>query len=165
MNTPRVQLEGLYREAVPALLAYFRRQPALAGAAEDLVQDTFVRALRQTEQIGRSVSARAYVFGIARHVGLDWLRRRRAEVALTDTIAAEPVRGDERIEAMRAAIVALPEPLRETLLLRLQQDLSYEEIAEVLDVPVGTVRSRLHHAVRRLQEALNPRGKTEGDES
>jgi RNA polymerase sigma-70 factor (ECF subfamily) len=155
MHAPRVQLERLYREALPALLAYFRRQPALAGAAEDLVQDTFVRALRQAERLECSVSARAYVFGIARHVGIDWLRRRRAEVELTDAVAAEPARGDDRMEGMRAAIAALPEPHRETLMLRLQQELSYEEIAEVLGVPVGTVRSRLHHAVRRLQEALH----------
>jgi RNA polymerase sigma-70 factor, ECF subfamily len=155
VTSVRVQLEQLYRELAPALLAYFRRQPALAGVAEDLVQDTFARVLRRPERLRVSVSARAYVFGIARHVGLDLLRARRELVPWEDQAAPVEER-DERLDTMRVAIAALPEPHRETLLLRLQQELSYEEIAEVLAVPVGTVRSRLHHAVLRLQEILNP---------
>lgn len=157
MTSVRAQLEQLYRELAPALLAYFRRQPALAGVAEDLVQDTFTRVLRRPERLRASVSSRAYVFGIARHVGLDTLRARRDLVPWEDRAAPVEER-DERLDAMRTAVAALPEPQRETLLLRLQQELSYEEIAEVLAVPVGTVRSRLHHAVLRLQEILNPPG-------
>ena len=55
---------------------------------------------------------------------------------------------------MRKAIAQLAPELRETLELRIEQELSYEEIAGVLEIPVGTVRSRLHHAVRRLRAAL-----------
>ena len=156
MNPGSRQLEQLYRELAPALLGYFRRRPALAGAAEDLVQDTFVRALRHRERLQASVSARAYLFGIARHVGTDALRQWRPTEELTAAPAAPPVERDERLVVLHAAIAALPELQRETLLLRLQQELSYEEIAEVLGVPIGTVRSRLHDAVRRLHEILNP---------
>jgi RNA polymerase sigma-70 factor, ECF subfamily len=156
VTAARVQLEQLYRELAPSLLLYFRRQRALAGAAEDLVQDTFTRVLRRPERMRASISARAYVFGIARHVGLDMLRARREHVPWQDMAGPAADERDERVEAMRAAIATLPEPQRETLLLRLQQELSYEEIAEVLGVPVGTVRSRLHHAVLRLQEILKP---------
>jgi RNA polymerase sigma-70 factor (ECF subfamily) len=165
MNSARDQLEQLYHELTPVLLAYFRRQPALAGAAEDLVQDTFVRALRRTDRLHASVSPRAYVFGIARNVGCDLLRARRPSEEFAELAAAPAEQADERLWAMRGAIAALPETQRETLLLRLQQELSYEEIAEVLGVPVGTVRSRLHGAVRRLQETLNPTGKTKGEAS
>lgn len=56
--TSRDDIERLYRETAPQLLAYFRRQPALAGAAEDLLHDTFVRALRRPERVGSPVSAR-----------------------------------------------------------------------------------------------------------
>ncbi|HVS53784.1 MAG TPA: sigma-70 family RNA polymerase sigma factor [Opitutaceae bacterium] len=160
MNFARAQMERLYCELAPALRSYFRRQPALAGAADDLVHDTFVRAWRRADRLGESVSARAYVFGIARHVGLDWLRARREWVELPEQAAAPADESDERLDAMRAAIARLAEPQRETLLLRLQQELSYEEIAEVLGVPVGTVRSRLHHAVQRLQEILHPAPET-----
>jgi RNA polymerase sigma-70 factor (ECF subfamily) len=156
MNASTPSLEQLYRDLAPALLGYFRRRPALAAAAEDLLHDTFVRALRQRARLAASVSARAYLFGIARHVGADALRRWRPTEELSETAAEPAAEKDERLAALRRAIAALPEPQRETLLLRLQQELSYEEIAEVLAIPVGTVRSRLHGAVQRLHEILNP---------
>ena len=149
-------LEQLYCEAAPALLAYFRHQPALAGAAEDLLQDTFVRALKHRYRLDTAVSRRAYLFGIARHVGLDALRRVKPDGETAELQSIPEAPPDERLESMRVAIAGLPPLHRETLLLKLQQDLSYEEIAEVLDIPVGTVRSRLHHAVLRLRQVLNP---------
>jgi RNA polymerase sigma-70 factor (ECF subfamily) len=140
----------------PALLGYFRRQPALAGAAEDLLQDTFVRALKRIDRLQASVSQRAYLFGIARHVCIDALRRLRVVEELPAETPAMTLTTDERLEPMRLAISELPEMQREALLLKLQQELSYVEIAEVLAIPVGTVRSRLHHAVLHLRQTLNP---------
>ncbi|NUQ48120.1 MAG: sigma-70 family RNA polymerase sigma factor, partial [Phycisphaerae bacterium] len=64
----------------------------------------------------------------------------------------------ERVERMRLAIARLPDAQRESLELRLRDELSYEEIAEVTGAPVGTVRSRLHHAVRGLREMLEREG-------
>ena len=156
METRLERWEQLYREVGPAVLGYFRRQPALASAAEDLLQDTFLRAYKRSDWEEAPVSQRAYLFGIARHVGIDALRRRRPSEELAPEAAAPVVVEDGRLEPMRLAIDALPVAQRETLLLKLQQNLSYEEIAAVLDIPVGTVRSRLHHAVRRLRDALNP---------
>ena len=156
MDTQLDQLERLYREMGPALLGYFRRQPALAGTAEDLLQDTFVRALKRIDRLQASVSQRAYLFGIARHVCIDALRRLRAVEELPAETPAMTLTTDERLEPMRLAISELPEMQREALLLKLQQELSYVEIAEVLAIPVGTVRSRLHHAVLHLRQTLNP---------
>jgi RNA polymerase sigma-70 factor (ECF subfamily) len=157
MSDPILQLEQLYRELAPALLAYFRRQPTVGPLAEDLVQDTFLRALRGFSRLRDSVSPRAYLFGIARHVSLDALRSHRPMEELRfDPPAAAPEPADERLLALRATIAALPEPQREALQLKLQHELSYEEIAEVLGIPIGTVRSRLHHAVAHLRETLNP---------
>lgn len=154
MEPASEQYELLYRETGPGLLAYFRRRPGLAGAAEDLLQDTFVRALRHPERLTASVSPRAYLFGIARHVGLDALRRDRPTVALVEAEAAPVDTEDVRLEIMREAITALPEAQREALQMKLHHELSYEEIAEVLGIPIGTVRSRLHHAVLALRAAL-----------
>ena len=156
METHLDQLERLYRELGPALLGYFRRQPALASNAEDLLQDTFVRALKRSDRLQPPVSPRAYLFGIARHVGLDALRRLRPAEELAPETPAAVKPEDDRLEPMRRAIAQLPEPQREALLLKLQQDLSYDEIAGVLAIPVGTVRSRLHYAVRQLRQTLNP---------
>ena len=156
MDTQLDQLERLYREVGPALLGYFRRQPALAGTAEDLLQDTFVRALKRFDRLQTAVSQRAYLFGIARHVCLDALRRLRVVEELSADTPAVTQATDERLEPMRQAIAELPEAQREALLLKLQQELSYVEIAEVLAIPVGTVRSRLHHAVLHLRQTLSP---------
>lgn len=144
-----------YAETGPALLAYFGAQRSLASEAEDLLQETFVRALRNPSRLKKAISVRAYLFGIARHVGLDALRRARPTDAFVDVHTAETPSEDPRIEFLRLAIAALPEAQREPLLLKLQQELSYEEIADVLGVPVGTVRSRLHYAVARLHQVLS----------
>ena len=157
MEDPVEHLARLYRETAPALLAYFRAQPALAGSAEDLLQDTFVRAIRSSERMGGAVTPRAYLFGIARHVGIDAVRAARPLEPLTiEPAAPSAAAEDERLEPMRAAITTLPATQREALVLKLHHDLSYAEIAQVLGIPVGTVRSRLHHAVGQLRAALNP---------
>ena len=160
MDAPVEQFAQLYQDNAPALLAYFRAQPALAGNAEDLLHDTFVRAIRRPEKIKSAVTPRAYLFGIARHVGLDTLRARRPLEALSEEPAVVAPVEDARLETMRDAIAALPDLQREALSLKLQHDLSYAEIAQVLDIPVGTVRSRLHHAVAALRDALNPNSQT-----
>lgn len=157
MEPPANELEDLYGQMGPPLLAYFRQHPVLANAAEDLLQDTFFRAVQCWDRLCVSVSPRAYLFGIARHVCLDALRRHRPEAALPDEVAApaDPAE-DNRLEGMRTAIARLPAPQREALLLKLRHELTYAEIAEVLAIPVGTVRSRLHLAVAHLKLQLNP---------
>jgi len=157
MDQATRELEELYMQMGPKLLAYFRQRRVLAGTAEDLVQDTFVRALRNFDRVHNSVSPRAYLFGIARHVRLDALLRYRPLEELSDAATAEDGHSDDApLDQMRTAIAKLPPLHREPLLLKLQQELSYDEIAEVLGVPVGTVRSRLHYAVAALKQALNP---------
>jgi RNA polymerase sigma-70 factor (ECF subfamily) len=156
VNDPVNQLEALYRETGPALLAYFQRRPALNAAAEDLLQDTFVRAFRQLEQLKTSVSPRAYLFGIARYVGIDALRKRHVDEEFDEQAVSAEERLNPRVEQMRVAIIALPAAQRAVLELKLQHELTYEEIADILKIPIGTVRSRLHHAVRSLREKLNP---------
>jgi RNA polymerase sigma-70 factor (ECF subfamily) len=103
------------------------------------------------------VTPRAYLFGIARHVGLDALRAHRpSEEISSDAPAAAAAVEDPRLDLLRTTIAALPEIQREALQLKLNHELSYTEIAEVLGIPVGTVRSRLHHAVAQLRATLNP---------
>lgn len=157
MDDAVAQLETLYRDLAPSLLAYFRRQPALASRADDLLQDTFVRALQRFDRLRAAISPRAYLFGIARHVGLDAVRSfRPTEPLPAEPAAPETDAEDPRLEPLRAAIDRLPDAQRETLLLKLHHELSYDEIAEVLGLPIGTVRSRLHHAVNHLRSALLP---------
>lgn len=149
------QVEALYQAYGPALLAYLLRLAGRRDLAEDLLQETFVQALRGIDRLEEVSSPRAWLFTIARNLGVSALRRRRPVAALSDDMVVAPaVTGDPRLEMMATAIERLPDKLRETLELRLRHDLSYEEIAAVLAIPVGTVRSRLHHAVRQLRDEL-----------
>ncbi|MGA2175016.1 MAG: sigma-70 family RNA polymerase sigma factor [Verrucomicrobiota bacterium] len=147
-------LDRIYQEARPELLGYFRRRHGSPETAEDLLQETFAAVLRHPQRLLQADSPRAYLFGVARNISADALRRARpAEVPLEEAAAAEE-EPDPRLETMREAIGRLNPALRQVLELRLRQELAYEEIAGLLNIPVGTVRSRLHHAVKNLRGAL-----------
>ena len=149
------RIERLYREHGPAVFGYLRHMAGARVPAEDLLQETFVQVLRRPDRLQRAVSPRAWLLGIARRLALNALRRRRVMERLPEQVPDRATdQPDDSLGSMRAAIRALPPQQREALELRLAAELSYEEIAAVLEIPVGTVRSRLHHAVRRLRETL-----------
>jgi RNA polymerase sigma-70 factor, ECF subfamily len=158
MDEPISQVRALYDEHGGDLLRYLKRLTGHTQVAEDLLHDTFVQAMRGLEQLRRADSPRAWLFSIARHLGLNVLGRRRVVVPLSETVPATPIPAEEdtRREQVRRAIAALPAPQQEALQLRLRVGLTYEEIAQVLGIPVGTVRSRLHNAVRNLRHQLTP---------
>lgn len=145
------QIEDLYRSHGPALLSYLRRSFGRRGAAEDMLHETFLCALNDQERLAEAVSPRAWLFGIARRVGLNNIRRRPMEPLVEVPAPAVP----EDMADLREAIERLPISMRESLELRLRERLSYEEIALVTEVPVGTVRSRLHSAMCRLREVMD----------
>lgn len=147
-------LESLYEDVGPSLLGYLTQRAADPELARDLLQETFAVAVRHPERLQRAASARAYLFGVARNLAITAFRRHRDLETLSADVSIDDAPADARLEWMREAIAQLKPEFREALELRLQQELSYEEIAQVLDIPVGTVRSRLHHAVRQLRRAL-----------
>ena len=149
------KMESIYREIGPELLAFFRRRHGSPQTAEDLLQETFAAVMKNPDRLLRTDSPRAYLFGVARNLSAEMYRRAHP----TEELPAEPPMIDEesadpRLEVMREGIVRLNAASRQVLELRLQRELSYEEMASTLGVPVGTVRSRLHHAVRQLREHL-----------
>jgi RNA polymerase sigma-70 factor, ECF subfamily len=150
------QIEAMYCTHAPALLEYLQRNFGSCASAEDLLQETFLRWLRRSDAENSAVSPRAFLFGIARHVGLTALRRAKQTRTqpIEEVAAAAGADSEADFELMRIAMAELPEQIRETLELRLRDELSYEEIAAVLEIPVGTVRSRLHTALRLLREAM-----------
>jgi len=150
------RLDRIYEELRPELLRFFRRRHGSDEAAQDLLQETFAAVLRNPARLFAADSPRAYLFGVARHVSADALRRARPTEPLHDEDEALIEGGDEdpRLETMREAMAGLDPALRRLLHLRLREELSYEEIAGALNVPIGTVRSRLHYTVRRLAAAI-----------
>ena len=154
-------ITDLYAKHAGELLAYFaRRSPA--GEADDLLHETFLQVVRSAH-LASVTQPRAWLFGIARNI-LSRHYREESDRVLSAAAAIQQeaahaggeLAADPRLALMREAIDQLSPELRETLQLRLEHELSYEEIATVLEIPVGTVRSRLHNAVQRLQQALRP---------
>jgi RNA polymerase sigma-70 factor (ECF subfamily) len=142
--------------------------------AADAVHDAFVRATRSAHTYAGG-NARAWWLAIVRNCCLASLKTRRREVpgvavetivdAGVDTAANDvesTVQAAERTRAIERQLRALPVEFREALILREIEDLSYREIADVLDVPIGTVMSRLSRGRALLQKALAPRT-PEGD--
>lgn len=148
-------VEQLYQDSRERLTAYFLRRHRSNEAAEDLLHETFLQLMRRVDRCRAARSPLAYLFGIARHVSAEAWRRAQPHVADDAALlTAEAPHTDPRLLAAREIITHLPSLQREILDLRFQHELSYAEIAEVLGVPVGTVRSRLHNAMHLLRERL-----------
>lgn len=139
--------------------------------ADDLVQETFLRAYRYWHTFENGTDCKRWLSQICRNVLIDSRRRARSETAVEDaeleslaavrihTAAVAAGLGDlyARIDlgpAILAAIAKLDPIFREIVVLSDVEELSYEEIATQLDIPIGTVRSRLYRARRHLQEDL-----------
>jgi len=156
-----VHLDTLYRVAL--------RLTSNPAEADDLVQETMLKAYRAWHQFQQGTNAKGWLLTILRHAFINEYRRRSRHPETVDIDAIEPfsvfedVQDDDpqgtffdRIvddEVLRA-IDDLPEQFRETVVLSDVEALSYEEIARVLEVPVGTVKSRLFRARRMLQQKL-----------
>jgi RNA polymerase sigma-70 factor, ECF subfamily len=129
---------------------------------EDLAQDSLVRIWRGSPGFRGGASVSTWACRIAINLGLSSLRarRRRAEQAAPDQEpAGDPAaEAERRREAVivRSAVQELPEQLRVVIVLREFEDLSYRDIAELLEIPIGTVMSRLHSARARLRHRLQP---------
>lgn len=141
-----------------------------SAEAEDLVQETCLRALRAIQGLRAEGSVKSWLFTILRNVWLNQLRQRRVSPELIELDADgnevnEPADGTQDPHAdyvsqsergqVRAAIQQLPIEFREIIILREYEELSYQEIAALLDCPTGTVMSRLARARSRLRELLS----------
>jgi RNA polymerase sigma factor (sigma-70 family) len=137
--------------------------------AEDLVQAAYLRALKFFGGF-RGTNSRAWLLTIVRNTCYTWLEERRArgpEMALDEEIhgvesnALDPenrVLREEDKQSVRRALEELPVELREVVILRELEGLSYKEIAAIAGIPMGTVMSRLARARERLRERLGGRG-------
>jgi len=155
---------------MPHLDAAYNLARWLAGDdhdAEDIVQEACVRAFRFGGGF-RGGNSRSWLLAIVRNTACSWLKKNRPQAIVSvddDEVAqmedpGQPAAAFDRADAgvLRAALEELPLEFREALVLRELDGLSYKEIAEVADVPVGTVMSRLARARRQLQSYLNRKG-------
>jgi len=142
----------LYEHHADAVHGFLRRMLHQGSAAEDALQDTFLRVRRALSGFDPKGPAKlsTWIFTIARRVALNALERKLPEPPPPVAVPPEP----ELRLALEAAVARLPDGLRSTFVLRQGCDLSYEEVAAVEGIDVGTVRSRLHRARAALQAAL-----------
>jgi len=171
---PSPAREGFDREVLAWMDDVYRFAMSLtrdATQAEDLVQETYLRAFRSWQTFQPGSDARRWLFTICRNAFLRGLERERNNVSLDD---GEPdalsailhhagmvTDGTDQLlsrvdlaPALTQAIGRLNEPFRSAVVLVDVEGQSYEEAAAILEVPIGTVRSRLFRARRQLQEAL-----------
>lgn len=152
-------------EALPHLSALFRLAMWLArdrAEAEDLVQDTFMQALQSFHRYEKGTNCRAWLIRVMFHVNSN---RRRANarfqlVSETDERIAQTVAFDPPTpqglteEEVLGALRSLPPQFQEVILLSDIEDMAYKEIADALEVPIGTVMSRLHRGRKLMRAAL-----------
>jgi RNA polymerase sigma-70 factor (ECF subfamily) len=155
------------REALPQLQALYAGACRLTrdvADAEDLVQETYLRAFRAFHLYQPGSNIRAWLFTILYRVRADHFRKvarapRMAELP-ADGPAVEPAQSQlaDGHELVQRALARLPEPFRSAVVLRDMQDFSYEEIAGILEVPIGTVMSRIHRGRAQLRQLLSGAG-------
>lgn len=143
------------------LYPYARRETS----AEDLVQETFLRAYDRLETFNPEYRFKTWLLAIANNLGVDTLRRRREVVEFNQEAHAGSAGGAElaaleaeRSRTVREEIERLPETYSVPLILRYTEDMSYAEIAEVLGITVSAVKSRLFRARAMLAERLEEEG-------
>jgi RNA polymerase sigma-70 factor (ECF subfamily) len=156
-------MDGLYRYAVVLCRN--------SASASDLVQETYLRALASRSQLREDSNVKGWLFTILRNIWLNQLRKLRTAPEQADVDMSELVPNPQvgrpqdphsvlvrKVEAeeVRKAIRQLPEDFREIIVLREYEELSYQEIAQVLNCPAGTVMSRLARARSRLRTLLAP---------
>jgi RNA polymerase sigma-70 factor (ECF subfamily) len=171
-RSPEERREGFEQEALVHLDALYRvalRLTANAADAEDLVQETILRAYRSWDRYTPGTNAKGWLLTILRHLFINEYRRKSRHPETVDVDTIEPFALFQEVqeedpqgaffgkivddEVLRA-VDQLPEAFREAVTLSDVEGLSYEEVAKVLDVPVGTVKSRLYRGRRLLQAKL-----------
>lgn len=144
------------------LLNFFWRQGVSYFEGEDLVQETYLRLWNYRKEYKPTAKLSTFLFLMARQVRLDALKRQTRREAREETWGREQPQAQAPAiqirEDVRWAVAQLSEPLREVVELGVFQDLPYAEVAEILGIPVGTVKSRMSNALKRLKEIFDDEG-------
>ena len=151
-------------ELIPRLRRYARALAGERAAADDLVQDTLERAWSKLHLYRRGTDLRAWLFMVMHNVHVNRLRATRPSDPLEDEmpeLAQRATQGDALlVRDLERAVAALPVAQREVLLLVALEVLSYAETARVLEIPIGTVMSRLARAREKVRLLMQGKGST-----
>lgn len=142
------------------LLNFFWRQGVSYSEGEDLVQETYLRLWKYRGEYKPTAKLSTFLFLMARQVRIDALRRDTRREVREERWGKdrEDVQqaGEQMVrEDVRWAVARLTEPLREVVELGVFQDLPYADVSEILGIPVGTVKSRMSNALKKLKEIFD----------
>ncbi len=167
----------IYQRYYRRVVYYFSRQGLSFSESEELAQDTFFNGYRGLGEFRGEASYETWIFNIARNVLRNRFRRNTAKMRDGESVPLTLVRAErgaagrptdppsgpdlhllssEKTKVLRGALVALPPQMRQCLLLRLDGDLKYREIADVLSISIDTVKSHLFQARQRLRTSVGP---------
>ncbi len=164
----RQAFQSLFRHFAPRIKAFVLSQRTDPGLAEEIVQETMLNVWRKAAQFEPArASASTWIFTIARNMRIDMLRKaRRPEPDLNDPatvpepepLAHERISHAQEAGRLRDAIARLPGEQREVLRLVFQEDVTHAEAAARLGLPVGTVKSRIRLALKRVRSEVGEEG-------
>ena len=153
------ELYDLYASLVYNYLLRLVNEPAVA---EEILQEVFLAMWRSARGFRAEAKVRTWLLRIAHHQAVSWLRRKRTVLWPDDELEQETVDSFEedlahvwQIEQLRGALVRLSPKHRAVIELTFVQGLSYTEIAQVMNCPIGTVKSRMSYALRHMNELLS----------
>ncbi|MHB8220979.1 MAG: sigma-70 family RNA polymerase sigma factor [Acidimicrobiales bacterium] len=180
----QARFTDLAMEYMPALYSAALRMTRKPADAEDLVQETYLKAYRAFGGFTEGTNLKAWLYRILTNTYINAYRsaKRRPEIAdvedvedlylyrrLAPTGGSDPGRSAEDLalerftdDDVKAALESLPDAFRIAVLLADVEGFSYKEIADITDVPIGTVMSRIHRGRRALQKALHQFGEARG---
>ncbi len=182
LKRPDVTMTEFERLMLPHLDTAYRLAAWLThdeAAAQDIVQDSYLRAFKAWQRFTDG-NARAWLLTIVRRRAFTWLSRRKYSVNIDldddehalsaddqaamshDATQEAGLIARQNIEHVRAAIAALPAPYREVIVLKDIEGMPYAEMAQVMEVPIGTVMSRLSRGRERLRDVLIRNGYAHG---
>jgi RNA polymerase sigma-70 factor, ECF subfamily len=164
MTEPSPSFKKAMLAALPSLRAFAMSLTGRPDRADDLVQETVMRAWAKQESFQPGTNMNAWLFTILRNLFYSQMRKRGREVQDTDGAftaslgVAPPQDGVMDLSDLKAALAKLPPDQREAILLIGASGFSYEEAARICGCAVGTIKSRVNRARNRLQEIMNVSG-------
>jgi RNA polymerase sigma-70 factor (ECF subfamily) len=160
-----MELERLYDDHAQALFAFLLNFTHDDHDTRDLLQEIFVRLAKQPELLNDARDERAFLIRLAHNAAIDQMRRRGARQKYQEQLAGEMSgifatveNPDEAAfrEALSGALVELPVEQRMVVHLKLWENLTFEQIADALDIPPNTAASRYRYGIDKLREQLRP---------
>jgi RNA polymerase sigma-70 factor, ECF subfamily len=159
------RLEELFSRCQDELLGMLFCFLGSVEDARDALQESFIKCWRRREMLGEIENLRAWVFQVTLNTGRDmrnsaWRRHRRPLIQPEEEVVARPTTNDadrrreEQLASIRRALRSLRSEEQEVFLLRQNGEMTYEEIAQSLKLPVGTVKTRMRLAIGKLREAV-----------